>query len=336
MQKINSLDYHDIDQLIHYKVANVIPDYINTARQRATFIANFNPFTTNNNRLFFEDKEVIKKDDQHDLMGEMYKLYPGHGLNQFYEMVSHKYINVKKLEVAQFLKSQKLYQLTLRKSAKRITTKQYSKANQAWAIDLIDMKRFSNVQANLNYKYILSIVDLFSKKVFLRKIKLKTVAAVSAELATIFATEHPKLIVSDNGKEFLLEPFLANYNIKQIYQPSHVPQPNVENTNGQIRKLLSVEFAKQNNLVWIDRLTFIENNLNYYNLQVKKPKVFRNLQLKPNLRAGDSVRISFSVFDAGFRKNIKSGDQKYNNIKYTPRVYIIHNVYKPKTANGLS
>ena len=91
MQKINSLDYHDIDQLIHYKVANVIPDYINTARQRATFIANFNRFTTNNNRLFFEDKEVIKKDDQRDILADMYKLYPGHGLNQFYEMVSHSY-----------------------------------------------------------------------------------------------------------------------------------------------------------------------------------------------------------------------------------------------------
>ena len=124
--------------------------------------------------------------------------------------------------------------------------------------------------------------------------------------------------------------------MKQLFQPSHVPQPNIENVNGLVRKLLSIEFAKQNDLVWINRLTFIENNLNYYNLQVKKPKVFRNKQLKQNLRAGDSVRISFSVFDAGFRKNIKSGDQKYNNIKYTPRVYIIHNVYKPKTANGLS
>ena len=161
-------------------------------------------------------------------------------------------------------------------------------------------------------------------------------AAVSAVLATIFATEHPKLIVSDNGKEFLLEEFLAPYNMKQLYQPSHVPQPNIENVNGQVRKLLSVEFTKQNNLVWINRLEFIENNLNYYNLQVKKPKVFRNVQLKQNLRVDDSVRISFSVFDSAFRKNIKSGDQKYNNIKYTPRVYTIHKVYKPKTANGLS
>jgi hypothetical protein len=77
-----------------------------------------------------------------------------------------------------------------------------------------------------------------------------------------------------------------------------------------------------------------ENNLNYYNY--KKPKVFRNVQLKQNLRVNDLVRISFSVFDAAYRKNIKSGDQKYNNIKYTPSVYTIHKVYKPKTANGLS
>ena len=336
MQRVNALNFDRIDLLIQFKLTGAIPGYIQTARQRANFLKHFTPFRVNNNRLFLGTREVIHKNDTDDILTEMYKQYPAHGLNQFYDIIKHAYININKMEVVQFLREQTLYQLTLRKSAKRITVKQYSKANQAWAIDLIDMQRYSNIQANRKYKYILSTVDLFSKKVYLRKLLHKTVTAVIAELTDIFRHERPKLLVSDNGKEFQLQQFVANQNMKQIFQPSHVPQPNIENTNGQVRKMLSTEFVKNDNLVWITRLEFLENNLNHFNIEVRQPKAFNNVQLPQNLFVGDPVRVSYSVFESEFRKNIKSGDTKYNNVKYTTHVFTIHRVYKPKTANGLS
>ena len=336
MQRVNALNFDRIDLLIQFKLTGAIPGYIQTARQRANFLKHFTPFRVNNNRLFLGTREVIHKNDTDDILTEMYKQYPAHGLNQFYDIIKHAYININKMEVVQFLREQTLYQLTLRKSAKRITVKQYSKANQAWAIDLIDMQRYSNIQANRKYKYILSTVDLFSKKVYLRKLLVKTVTAVIAELTDIFRHERPKLLVSDNGKEFQLQQFVANQNMKQIFQPSHVPQPNIENTNGQVRKMLSTEFVKNDNLVWITRLEFLENNLNHFNIEVRQPKAFNNVQLPQNLFVGDPVRVSYSVFESEFRKNIKSGDTKYNNVKYTTDVFTIHKVYKPKTANGLS
>ena len=337
MQRINNLNFDRIDLLIHFKLTGAIPGYIQTARQRANFLKNFTPFRVENNRLYLGNREVIHKDATDDVLAEMYKQYPAHGFNQFYEIISHAYININKQEVAQFLREQTLYQLTLRKAPKRITVKQYSKANQAWAIDLIDMTRYSNVQANRQYKYILSTVDLFSKKVYLRKLKHKTVASVITELTALFQHDKPKIIVSDNGKEFMLTQFLAGQNMKQLFQPSHVPQPNIENTNGQVRKMLSTEFVKHDNLVRITRLQFIENNLNHFNLNVRKVKaVNNNIQFPQNMAEDDYVRVSYSVFDSGYRKNIKAGDQKYNNVRYSTQIFTIHKVYKPKTENGLS
>ena len=335
MQRINNLNYDHIDDLINYKQTGAIPDYITTSRQRATFRKQFNPFVVQHNELYYDDKQVIKKEDQKGLLNEMYKQFPGHGLNQFYEIVVHSYINITKLEVAAFLKAQTLYQLTLHKYGVKIKTKKYSKANQAWAIDLVDMHRYSNVRANRKYMFIFSIIDLFSKRCYLRKIKEKTLIAVTAELVAIFQHAQPKIIISDNGNEFKLKQFLANYNIKQIFQPSYTPQSNIENLNGQVRKMLQIEFTRHNNLVWVDKLDFIENNLNYYNLEVRKQKDTPDVQLKQKLQVGDKVRVSFSVFDSAYRKNIKAHDQKYNNVKYTPSIFTIYKVYKPKTANGL-
>ena len=170
---------------------------------------------------------------------------------------------------------------------------------------------------------------------WLRKLKHKTVAEVSAELVKLFRTNKPNIVVSDNGTEFALKNFLQNYGVKQVFQPSYVPQSQVENWNGQIRKLLSIEFVRRNNLKWIDRLDFIENNLNHFNLEIRKAKTVVQAPLKVSLRIGDLVRVSFSVFDSKFRQNKKTGDQKYSHIKFTPSVFTIYKIYKSKTENGL-
>ena len=66
--------------------------------------------------------------------------------------------------------------------------------------------------------------------------------------------DFPKIILSDEGKEFLgeFEAFLKKKGIKQMQSKSYTPQPNIEATNGVLRNLIRAQFIKNKSLIWKD------------------------------------------------------------------------------------
>ena len=66
----------------------------------------------------------------------------------------------------------------------------------------------------------------------------------------------PRLLISDNGKEFKSEfaIYLRASNFKVQTTKSYSPQPDIENLNGQIRKMISELFVRNHRLVWINDL----------------------------------------------------------------------------------
>ena len=59
-----------------------------------------------------------------------------------------------------------------------------------WGVDLVDIK--SLAKSNKNYKYILMIIDVFSKYGWAIPIMFKSAAIVENALETIFKTVTPK------------------------------------------------------------------------------------------------------------------------------------------------
>ena len=75
--------------------------------------------------------------------------------------------------------------------------------------DLLDLQRFAS--SNNGYKYILGVIDVFSRRAFVRKLKRKTGVEVSAAMQAIFQEiPNAHALQTDLGSEFIGAP-LKNY-----------------------------------------------------------------------------------------------------------------------------
>src|SRR3981189_2006426 len=111
-------------------------------------------------------------------------------------------------------------QMTFRKCARRrYVTRPYrtNKIDGLWQADLVEMIEFHNV--NDGYRYLLTVVDLFSRYAWARPIKSKNAADVTLAFRSILSQDRrkPKKLQTDNGREFENAPFqlmLTNNGIK--------------------------------------------------------------------------------------------------------------------------
>ena len=71
-----------------------------------------------------------------------------------------------------------------------------------WAVDTADISKFS--RSNKGYKYLLCVIDTFSKYSYLIPMKTKTGKETAKAFGNLFKTEkrHPKRIWVDKGTEY--------------------------------------------------------------------------------------------------------------------------------------
>ena len=69
-----------------------------------------------------------------------------------------------------------------------------------WAADLVDMQAFS--KDNDGVRYILSVIDVFSKYGWMIPLKTKTGVEVASALKEIFKVRKPRSLWVDRGLEF--------------------------------------------------------------------------------------------------------------------------------------
>lgn len=70
--------------------------------------------------------------------------------------------------------------------------------NQVWGADLISLERYKNY--NNGYKWILIIIDFFSRKMQTVSLKDKSGSTLSKALAKVFKTSYPNFLWVDQGK----------------------------------------------------------------------------------------------------------------------------------------
>ena len=201
-----------------------------------------------------------------------------------------------------------------------------------WCSDLVDMQKLS--KWNKGYKYLLMVLDLFSKYGWIVPLKTKTGLEVSKAFESIFkkakgkAQSKPKKLWVDKGKEYYnknMLDLLAKNNI-EIYSTENEEKSSVcERWNRTIQEKMYKRFTMQNNTVYIDILPKIlasYNNSKNRSIgmtpnQARKPenygKVYFNLygDLESEngtlnrtslLKISDTVRISKykrKTFDKG-------------------------------------
>ena len=123
-------------------------------------------------------------------------------------------------QIAKWLKAQKIYQLFKKPQRQKATRQIYSsKKGKLFQIDLIDFSK----KPTGEYKYILMVIDTFTRKLFAKALINKTAENVSKNIKLIFSENNvkPTVIQTDNGKEFTnLNIEAKHIKFKFLYSPN--------------------------------------------------------------------------------------------------------------------
>ena len=199
-----------------------------------------------------------------------------------------------------------------------------AKIDDTWAIDLVDMQSFSRF--NRGYKYLLAVIDIFSKYGWLIPIKSKTGEATTKAFATILNQRKPHKIWVDKGKEFYNKHFqtlLEKHGIEMYSTENEEKSSVVERWNRTMKRRMFKYFSASNTNNYVDVLsTLLHNYNNSKHRSIKmspeeasfkknEAKVYSNLYgdleppPKPKYSVGDMVRISKKkgIFEKGYMPN---------------------------------
>ena len=131
--------------------------------------------------------------------------------------------------------------------------------------DLIDMQAFS--KGNRGYRYILIVIDVFSKKLYAEPLRDKTAKSVADAMEIIIKKVGQRIrnIQSDDGKEFInntMKQLLAKYNINHYSTYSIKKASIVERSILTIKRYLYKLMTFQGKNVWYKNLKKIIDTYN--------------------------------------------------------------------------
>ena len=192
-----------------------------------------------------------------------------------------------------------------------------------WSLDILDLKDYGP-ENNRGYRYVLVIIDNFSKFGWTSPLKNKNAQTIedSFENILISSKRKPNLIDSDRDKGFhnnIFQDFLNKNDIKLYSRNSSFGSVFAERFNRSIRDLLKKPVFEKGDGNWIDVLQTITKKYNRrihsltkltpIQASIKKNEgyVYKNLldkrkKVKPKYEIGDLVRT------ADLKKTFSKGD----------------------------
>ena len=214
-----------------------------------------------------------------------------------------------------------------------------------WGIDIIIMIKYSN--QNKNYKYILTVIDFFSKYSWCYPLKTKKSEEIINSFNDIFkkSKRKPSMIQSDQGTEFTnnqTQTFFKNNNIKWYHTFNRDIKCSIcERYNRTILNKIYKNFTLNNSTIWINDLDKLVNEYNNsYHRSIKMKPIdaskksnenivrnnlynFKYTNKKPKFSIGNRVRISLlkNTFEKSYTSNWSQeifiiDDIKTSNIHY--------------------
>lgn len=179
-------------------------------------------------------------------------------------------------DINAWLKSQIPYTVhkDIRKNFKRNRVV-LTRINETFFTDLVDMQQFAS--ENDGYKYIITIIDGFSKFAWARALRSKSYKEVIGAFSAVFKQRQPENVSSDAGSEFnnkYFKTFLKERDINfYVMRDSRTKCPVIERFNRTIKERMFRFFTKQGNHRYID---ILDDLLVGYN-----NSVHRTIRMKP-------------------------------------------------------
>ena len=207
-----------------------------------------------------------------------------------------------------------------------------------WSADLKDMQLLSKF--NKGYKYLLTVIDVFSKYAYVAPLKTKSSEEVINAFKSLFKEgRKPKKLWTDMGTEFTnnrMKEFLSKNNIELYHVFNEGKACVVERFNRTLGEMIQKHLTSTNSSQYINVLNQLLNDYNNkYHTSIKMTpfeasdpnntsEVFKNLyppvdiDTKQPFKVGDRVRIYRykSLFEKGYKPN------------WTKEIFIVTEVVK--------
>ncbi len=263
------------------------------------------------------------------------------GRDKLFQLLRAKGSDISRRQVMDWLNDQEISQLYRQtRKTKSIKSTVLKAPYVQVGVDLMDLQ----TDAADGYQYILSAIDLFSKRGWAVPLKNKEAKTVVVGMRKILSEmkEKPQSIRSDNGSEFIAKEFkalLTETGIKQVLSSTYLPQSNgqVERFNGILKRLIRMYQTQTDKKDWPSKLPEMINNYNNtvqrtvgstpieaerksfkdtHELIAKQAKKYAHLERKP-LAVGDQVRLKLEADD---------------RTKWSRKLYKVVKVFKDKTG----
>ena len=225
--------------------------------------------------------------------------------------------------------------------------------DEIWCSDLVEMQQFS--KWNKGYRYLLMVLDVFSKYGWIVPLKDKKGETVAEAFKKIFKEgRKPHYLWTDKGKEYY------NKHVKELLDKNKITLYSTENEeksslcerwNRTIKTRMWKQFTVQGNTQYLDMLPKLVkqyNNTKHSSIKMKPREASKRenegtvyfnlygdmetLKQKPKFKKGDKVRISKykrNVFDKGYTPNWTEEVFTVDKIQYTNPI-----TYKLKDLRG--
>ena len=247
------------------------------------------------------------------------------GRDTLFEAVRHRFPWIRRAMVQEWLSNQKTYQLHKPRNHQKLINRQNAKKPlQIVDIDLIDLKKFSH--SNRGIKYIMNIIDVYSRYLWSVPLKNKTPEHVYEESKDLFnelIQQGLKAVQADNGPEFnVLKDYLKQKKVRFQHTDAHQPWQNgiVERVNKTIKTRIYKYLTYTGERKYIDFLdAFVSSYNNSFHTAIGMTPLQAMNQANvvdrrskeseiqyPPLQAGDSVRIHLRYTPAYIKNKFKN------------------------------
>jgi hypothetical protein len=201
--------------------------------------------------------------------------------------------------------------------------------NDLYQADIVDMSSLSKF--NSNYKFILTIINCFTKVAYAFPLKQKSAKQVANILSNFFKTHPMKNFHTDQGKEFYnssVKRLTEMYNINHYSTFSITKAAIVERFNRTIKSLLYRQFTVQGDYGW---LKILPNLVQQYN-----NTLHRSIGMKPvQVNSRNEKELIEHLNAIPKRSLVRNKFQLYDLVRISKYKHIFRKGYLPNWSNEL-
>lgn len=227
--------------------------------------------------------------------------------------------------------------------------------DETWQADLVEMQPYARI--NKGFRYMLTVIDIFSKYAWVRPIKSKTGPDTMKAMKSILREGRvPKNLHVDEGNEFknkYFEDLMQKYKINMYWTFSGKKASIVERFNRSLKTNMWKRFSLRGTYKWVDILPDLVNTYNstkHRTINMKPKDVSstnesqvlkrftenKSVKKKPKFKINDKVRVSKTKheFEKGYTPNWTTEIFTINKVHATNLVTYGLKDYKDQPLNG--